>query len=154
MNVILEKSSLIIPQNELLREKILTLQEKMLERPQVELEVKHYYATNLYARELFIPKGTLYVGKLHKHAHIRIISKGCVSIMTEEGEVLMRAPSTMVTLAGTKRVGFAHEDTVITTVHYTQEKNLEKIENDLIAKDYEELKMFLETEKIKLEYRA
>jgi hypothetical protein len=45
----------------------------------------------------------------------------------------------MVSRPGTKRVGYAHEDTIWTTIHATEETDMEKVEKELIAADYEEI---------------
>jgi hypothetical protein len=122
------------------REKILTLEAEMMNFPQVEITPVHYFAKGLYAREIFIPKGTLLTGKIHRTEHLNIISKGEISVVTETGTKRIRAPFTMVSQPGTKRVGFAHEDTIWTTIHATEETEMAKIEKDLIAATFQELK--------------
>ena len=107
----------------------------------MEITPVHYFAKGLYAREIFIPKGTLLTGKIHRTEHLNIISKGDISVVTEEGTKRITAPFTMIAKPGTKRVGYAHEDTVWTTVHATDETDLEKIELELIAADYGELSL-------------
>jgi hypothetical protein len=108
-----------------------------------ECPLKHTFAPGAYAREIFIPKETLIVGKIHKHSHLNMLMKGTVSVLTEEGPRVFKAPMTMVSPAGTKRVVFAHEDTVWVTVHLTNETDLEKIEEEIIAKSYEEFQEFI-----------
>ena len=49
------------------------------------------------------------------------------------------APYTFVSRPGTKRVGLAHADTVWVTIHATEETDLEKIEEEVIAASYEGL---------------
>lgn len=101
--------------------------------------LKHNFADGVYVREIFIPKGTLIVGKLHKHSHPNFLLKGEVSVMTEEGPKRLKAPLSMISPAGTKRVVYAHEDTVWVTIHVTNNTDLEKIEEEVIAKNYQEL---------------
>jgi len=108
---------------------------------QVDIKPVHYFAKGLYAREIFIPKGTLLTGKIHKSEHLNVISKGDISVVTEFGTKRIIAPFTMVSQPGTKRVGYAHEDTVWTTIHATEETDMEKVERELIAEDYEELSL-------------
>jgi hypothetical protein len=122
------------------RAKILRLQDAMLAEPeQVECSVEHIFAPGLYARQMLIPKGTVIVGKIHKHAHVNTISKGRCSVMTEFGPKEIAAPCTFVSEPGTKRVVVALEDVIWTTYHPTEETDLEKIEAHVIAKDYQEL---------------
>jgi hypothetical protein len=68
---------------------------------------------------------------------------GKVSVLTESGGAeTLTGPRSMISPAGTKRVVYAHEDTVWITVHVTEETNLEKIEKEIIAKDYLEYNNF------------
>ena len=111
--------------------------------------VKHYFSPKdekygccTYAREMLIPKGTLIIGKIHRHQHLNIISKGKVVVYTEFGEKHLEGPVTFVSEIGLKRSVFAIEDTLWTTIHLTEfvgEENLGKIEEEVIAPDYEEM---------------
>lgn len=106
--------------------------------------LKHVFAPggtckHVYAREIFIPAGMVVVGKIHKHAHLNMLMKGRVSVFTEKGREDFVGPLTMVSQAGTKRAVYAHEDTVWVTVHLTQSTDLAEIEEEIIAKDFEEL---------------
>jgi len=139
------------------RQDILTVQNginKMIEDGVIEstLEdctVKHYFSPKddkygccTYAREMFIPKGTLIIGKIHRHQHLNIISKGKVVVYTEFGEKHLEGPVTFVSEIGLKRSVFAVEDTLWTTIHLTEfvgEENLGKIEEEVIAPDYQEM---------------
>lgn len=101
--------------------------------------LEHIFADGLYIRKMSAPKGMLNVSKLHKTKHPYFILSGDVSVITEEGIVRIIAPYTGITKAGTKRVVYFHEDTVWITVHHTKETDLKKIEEELIAKNYDEL---------------
>lgn len=101
--------------------------------------LKHMFSDGAYAREIFIPKGSLIVGKIHRHAHFNFITYGDVSVLTEEGPRRIKGPCFMESTPGTKRLVYAHEDTVWTTIHVTAETDLEKIEEHVIAPTYEAL---------------
>lgn len=105
--------------------------------------VRHIFAPGAYAREMLIPAGTIIVGKIHKHAHLNFITKGSAKVITESGPLEIKAPFTFVSRPGTKRVVHALEDVLWTTVHVTEETDLERIEDHVIAKDYDELEQFL-----------
>ena len=119
------------------RSKIDHLERKMVEMGGKPIEARHYFANGIYAREIFIPKGTLLTGKIHKTEHLNIVSQGEISVLTEAGPQRVKAPFTIVSLPGTKRVGYAHEDTVWTTIHATTETDLDKLEAELIAESHE-----------------
>lgn len=134
--------------NLVLRSKIDQLEECMQQMPnQVaieDIEVKHHFTNNgLYAREMIIPKGMLITGRVKKHEHISVLSAGFVTEVTEAGVQHIKAPYTMVSLPGTKRVVLAHETTVWTTIHATKETDLAKVEADLIVCSDEEYSALL-----------
>ena len=101
--------------------------------------LKHTFADGLYIREMKGLKGTIVVTKLHKTTHPYFVLKGDVSILTEKGMERVKAPCSGITKAGTKRIGYFHEDTIWITVHATKETELDKIEEEVIAKTYDEL---------------
>lgn len=126
------------------RQDVMRLQELMLSRddklsPDTDCPVRHMFAPGAYAREITLPKGSLVIGKIHRHAHLNFISVGKVRVLTESGPVEMTAPYSFVSEVGTKRVVYAIEETIWTTVHVTDETDLEKIEDHVIAKNYDEL---------------
>jgi len=115
--------------------------------------LKHTFVDGAYVRELFMPKGLLFVTKIHKITHPYFLMKGDCSVLTEEGIKRIKAPFSGVTLAGTKRVIYTHEDTIWITVHVTNDTDLDKIEAQVIAKTYDEvpnLTIDVEAEEIKL----
>ena len=126
------------------RRNVMALQDFMLGLDQKmdldkECPVRHLFAPGAYAREMTIPKGTVIIGKIHKHAHLNFISAGKVRVVTEHGSHELTAPHTFVSEVGTKRVVYALEETIWTTVHVTNETDLEKIEDYVIAKSFEDL---------------
>jgi len=106
---------------------------------QIDIPINHHFSNAVYAREMQMPQGALIVGKIHKKENLNILSKGEVSVLSIDGLVRVKAPYTFVGSPGAKRVIYAHEDVVWTTIHGTAETDLEKIENEFIAKTYEEL---------------
>jgi hypothetical protein len=109
----------------------------------VDIKPVHHFAKGLYAREIFIPKGTLLTGLIHREEHLNIVSKGEISVLTEQGPQRIKAPCTIVSKPGTKRVGYAHEDTVWITVHATTETEVEKIDESLVVDTYEQYEAWL-----------
>jgi len=104
----------------------------------------HTFAEGIYVREIFIPAGTIVVGKIHKYEHPNFLLRGSVIVVTEEGgsEHLV-APLSLISPAGTKRVVVALEDTVWVTVHATTLTDPQAIEAEIIAKSYEDYEAFL-----------
>jgi hypothetical protein len=139
------------------RQKIMVVQDelqRLIDRGAVQstLEdctLKHYftpkddkYGCCAYAREMMIPKGTLIIGKIHRHQHLNFISKGKVIVFTEFGQKHLEGPCTFISEVGLKRAVYAEEDTLWTTVHLTEfqsESELDKIEQEVISPSYDEM---------------
>lgn len=115
------------------RDKVHLIEAEMLKHEQLELPVNHHFSQGVYARELFIPKGTLLTGKIHKYRQLNIMITGDLSVLTEDGVARVKAPFVVVSPAGTKRIAYAHEDSVWITIHGTDETDLGKIEDHFIA---------------------
>lgn len=86
-----------------------------------------------------MPKGMLVTSKIHKKTHPYFVLIGDVSVLTDEGVVRIKAPYVGITKAGTKRLLYIHEETVWITVHVTNETDLKKIEDEIIAKTFDDL---------------
>lgn len=136
--VVVESMPLDVP-GRTIREKVQRLEELCKESGhEIDLPVQHHFARGVYARELFIPKGTVLVGKIHKYSQINVVAKGDISVLTEEGIKRVRAGTTIVSGPGIKRAGYAHEDTIWLTIHGTNETDLDRLEDELIAGSFEE----------------
>lgn len=99
--------------------------------------VTHHFSKGVYAREIFIPAGTVLTGEIHKHENLNILSKGDISVRMDDGSIVrVQAPFTTVSPPGTKRAAYAHTDCVWTTIHGTDERDVDKIKNEFIATSY------------------
>jgi hypothetical protein len=121
------------------REQILDFEALLKRFDQLDMPLTHTFAPGAYARTILLPKGAVVVGKIHRHAHLNIISKGKVSVVTEFGRMDITGPHVFTSLPGTKRALCVVEECVWTTIHLTGETDLAKIEEQIIAKTYEEL---------------
>lgn len=107
--------------------------------PQMFGELTERGTPGLYSRELFMPKGMLCTSRVHKVEHQFIVSEGCATVyntLTDETD-LVTAPHHGITLPGTRRVLYIHEDCRWTTFHKTNRikegfNDLEKPEQQLI----------------------
>ena len=71
---------------------------------------EHMFAPGVYCRFMTLPKGMVVVGKIHKHAHICIVTQGVVKIVTEFGEGVHSAPYRWISEPGVKRTLVALTD--------------------------------------------
>lgn len=108
---------------------------------------RHHFAPGQYAREIELPAGKVVVGKIHRHAHVNVLSKGKVKVFTEgEGSKTYEAPLTFISQPGTKRVVYAVTDAIWTTVHVTDKTDLADIEAEIIAPTFDDLPTILDAE--------
>ena len=122
------------------RSKIAALEAVMKTMPQYQETLFHHFANGLYAREMRIEAGTVVVGKIHRKDCINFIMEGEVEVVSEEGRTRISAPEIFVSPAGTKRTMAALTDLVWVTVHASHETDLDKLESEMIANSFEELR--------------
>lgn len=112
-----------------------------------EFPLRHYFADNLYAREVFMPVGSLLVSHIHREQHICTCSAGAILVFQagpDDGDGadykpghstrIIEAPFTYVSEPGTQRVGFTLDNTIWTSYHSTGERDLETLESTLYDK--------------------
>jgi hypothetical protein len=115
------------------REYIAGIAREMAKCPQTECPVVHRFAPGVYLREIYMPAGTIVIGKIHKTEHFNILIKGACVIRHDDGRSEeLRAPMTFVSKAGVQKVLHILEDMIWQTVHVTPETDLVKLEAELI----------------------
>jgi hypothetical protein len=101
--------------------------------------VEHRFEHGHYTRVARCQAGVLAVTKIHKVSHPFFFIEGEASILTEDGVQRMKAPYFGITKAGTKRVVYMHTDTVMVTVHQTEERSVAEAEAVIFAEDFSDL---------------
>lgn len=109
------------------------LQMALSQLPKVDCPLTHHFTPGLYAREIFVPKHSLVVTKIHKTEHPFVMLTGAARVWTDEsGVVELKAPFVGITKAGTRRVLWITEDCRWITFHPTTKTDLKKIEDEVI----------------------
>lgn len=121
-----------------LRNSVTALAEELKQFPQEELPVQHEFLDGIYMRTVLMKAGLIVIGKIHKQEHVAIISQGRATVVTEHGVVEMRAPFMFKSPAGVRRALLIHEDMVWTTVHRSDHTDIDRLEEQLIAKDFDD----------------
>tara|TARA_B100001094_G_scaffold232796_1_gene227649 strand:- start:32 stop:553 length:522 start_codon:yes stop_codon:yes gene_type:complete len=116
--------------------------------------LKHTFADGLYVREIFMPKGQIISTGIHKKEHPYFVLKGDISVLTDEGIKRIKAPYNGITKPGTKRLIYMHEDSVWITVHATDKSTVESVLNDVIAKDFDDPDISIESMKRQLKLKS
>lgn len=93
----------------------------------------------LYTRQITLPAGTLLTSKIHKTCHPFIVVKGAITVYNTVGDTqeMFTAGYRGITMPGTRRVLYVHEETVWITFHSTNKIgydffNLQKEEQQAI----------------------
>ena len=102
---------------------------------------KHSFADGQYIREIFNPAGLFIVTKIHNKTHPFFLMQGEMTIFSENGLERISAPYHGITQAGTKRAIYTHTECVFVTVHATDKLNIEDIEEEVIAKSFEDVNL-------------
>lgn len=127
------------PDPMVMRDRITKLQADIVSTPGkfTELPIDHNFVDGMYIRRLFIPKGSLIIGHIHKQACINIMEKGDMSVLSETGAARVKAGFVIASPAGMQKVGYAHEDSIFTNIFRTDETDIAKLEIDLVWESYE-----------------
>ncbi len=116
-----------------------------------QLTTEHFFSPGIYTRILHIPKGCLLTGKIHKEPILNIMIKGEISVLLGGEIVRIKAPFICVSPAGSKKIGYAHEDTIWVGCHGTDDFDLVKIEKRFVAQNEQDwLQYFNKVEQLEL----
>lgn len=137
------------PQSLERRGDILALQDLMCSLPEedqfdIESLTEHFFAPGCYARKYFIEAGSIVIGKIHKTEHFNIVCQGKCSVSTEDGPLIIEGPEIFVSRPGVKKAVFAIKDTTWITIHVTDKTDVDEIEDEVIAKTFDEVDALLE----------
>ena len=100
-------------------------------------EVEHEFGDGLYIRKITMLKGMLLTSKIHKYRHPYFVQSGECSVINPEKVIRIKAPYWGMTEPLTKRILYIHEETIWITVHATKRKDLEKIEEQIILPNFD-----------------
>jgi len=112
-------------------------------------EYKHSFANGIYIREMRMKKGQLGFSAIHKHSYGFFLLSGVLASSKEEGVEEFIAPCYIISPQGAKRIVYAIEDCVITTVHAnpTNTQDLKEIEKINVVFTWEEYNEHIKSKK-------
>ena len=103
---------------------------KCVEMPSTE----HHFSDGLYAKELVIPKGMGILQHIHKYAHLSILAKGRVIVISDDGEQEYKAPACIEIKAGVHHKVISLEDAIWFCIHATEDTDADMVDEVLIAR--------------------
>ncbi len=118
------------------RQLVERLERELRKLPSADVPTEHTHGPGFYARTIHLAANTVLTGRVHKTEHLFILSKGELTVVTDDGEARLCAPYQAVCRAGLKRAGYAHTDVVCTNVHITTETDLLKLEAALVEPEH------------------
>lgn len=114
-------------------QKIGRLVETCRRMEQTDCPVKHHFSPGLYLREIFMPAGTVVIGRVHKTEHFNILVQGaCYIVHDDFTREELRAPMVFVSKAGVQKALYITEDMIWMTTHVSEETDLSKLEELLV----------------------
>ena len=150
-----DKQEIVKKQNQLqARSKILELEKNLMPLVDGKTIVKgdtdafpltHTFTDGIYIRQMFMKKGSAVIGKIHKNTHVWFLLSGKLVVASETSSEEYKAPCYVEAPAGSKRVIYAHEDSTWVNIYPnpTNTRDLEKLEKEIIVKDYKEFKEYI-----------
>lgn len=104
------------------------VEKKLLQFPQADCPLLHYFGDGLYIREVHFPAGALVLGHRQKFSHVNIFIKGKVLMLNDDGsKTELSAPMTFIGKPG-RKVGYILEDVIWQNVYATDETDIDKLE--------------------------
>ena len=120
-------------------EAVVKLQKVLRTMPQLDIITRHAFADGMYARTIWLPRNGTLVGRVSRREHFFFVVSGEMTIWSNDSAMRFKGPHLVVSPPGTKRAGFAHDPSIVMTVHRVSEKALESdlgaVEDDIAEPD-------------------
>jgi hypothetical protein len=109
-----------------MRAKVERLERELEKLPQVDCPVRHHFEPGSYSRAMTIPAGVVATGAVHKTEHWTFVLGHCL-LTTDQGVKEFKGAHAFVSKPGAKRAVRAIKETIVMTVHHTEERDLDKL---------------------------
>ncbi len=106
-----DSTALVTP--ELMRQKVVALQDALLEMPQADIVTTHTFLPGVYERKITVPPWTVLTGAAHKTDYRVRLEKGTIAVNRDTEVVVLTAPFEFDAKAGEQRAGRVFEDEVV-----------------------------------------
>jgi hypothetical protein len=98
---------------ELMRQKVVALQDELLQAPQADIVTTHTFLPSVYERKITVPPWTVLTGAAHKTGYRVRLEKGKIAVNIDTDVVILNAPCEFDAKAGEQRAGRVFEDEVV-----------------------------------------
>jgi len=106
---------------------------------------KHTFADGIYVRQMTIAEDEMIIGAIHKHLHVWILLSGHITVLTNGELEEYKAPCTVLSEPGVKRVIYGNEESIFTNIHKnpTNTEDIKELEKQIVALNYDEYKEYI-----------
>ena len=106
---------------------------------------KHTFADGIYVRQMTIAKDEMIIGAIHKHLHVWILLSGHITVLTNGELKEYKAPCTVLSEPGVKRIIYGNEESIFTNVHKnpTNTEDIKELENQIVSLNYDEYEEYI-----------
>ena len=106
---------------------------------------KHTFADSIYVRQMTIARDEVIIGAIHKHLHVWFLLSGYITVLADGELKEYKAPCTVLSEPGVKRVIYGNEESVFTNVHKnpTNTEDIKELEEQIVALSYEEYEEYI-----------
>ena len=98
---------------EVMRQKVVALQDELLQMPQADIVTTHTFLPGVYERKITVPPWTVLTGAAHKTDYRVRLEKGTIAVNRDTEVVVLTAPCEFDAKAGEQRAGRVFEDEVV-----------------------------------------
>lgn len=98
---------------EVMRQKVVALQDELLQMPQADIVTTHTFLPGVYERKITVPPWTVLTGAAHKTDYRVRLEKGTIAVNRDTKVVVLTAPCEFDAKAGEQRAGRVFEDEVV-----------------------------------------
>ena len=95
------------------------------------VKTEHAFSDGVYVRTVTMVADSLVLGARHKTKHMNIISKGKVTFSINGIMTTVEAPCMFESCSGESKVLYNHDEVVWSTIHVTDETDIEVLESML-----------------------
>ena len=106
---------------------------------------KHTFADGVYVRQMTIAKDEIVIGAIHKHLHVWVLLSGHITVLTEDNIEEYKAPHTVLSTPGVKRIIYGNEESIFTNIHKnpSNTEDVRELEKQIVALNYEEYEEYI-----------
>lgn len=106
-----DSTAVVLP--EVMRQKVVALQDELLQMPQADIVTTHTFLPGVYERKITIPPWTVLTGAAHKTDYRVRLEKGKIAVNVGTEVKVLTAPCEFDAKAGEQRAGRVFEDEVV-----------------------------------------